>query len=108
MSIQELIELVRRKLTSLSGARSHAYLVGDVDAVDDWRACTGEDDAVESDGAGSVDSRRTDGARACYRDVVEGDSTRRDVRLRAVASNDDAIERDRARGTHARKADAGK
>jgi hypothetical protein len=35
MSIEELIELVRRKLTSLSGARSHAYLVGDVEAVVD-------------------------------------------------------------------------
>jgi hypothetical protein len=35
MSIQELIELVRRKLTSLSGARSHAYLIGDVEAVVD-------------------------------------------------------------------------
>lgn len=35
MSIQELIELVRRKLASLSGARSHAYLVGDVEAVVD-------------------------------------------------------------------------
>ena len=38
MSIQELIELVRRKLTSLSGARSHAYLVGDVEAVVDLDA----------------------------------------------------------------------
>ena len=35
MSIQELIELVRRKLTTLNGARSHAYLVGDGEAVVD-------------------------------------------------------------------------
>ena len=38
MSIAELIDLVRRKLTSLNGARSHAYLVGDVDAVVDLDA----------------------------------------------------------------------
>jgi hypothetical protein len=38
MSIQELIELVRRKLISLNGARSHAYLVGDVEALVDLDA----------------------------------------------------------------------
>lgn len=35
MSIAELIDLVRRRLTSLNGARSHAYLVGDGEAVVD-------------------------------------------------------------------------
>lgn len=35
MSIAELIDLVRRRITSLNGARSHAYLVGDSEAVVD-------------------------------------------------------------------------
>lgn len=38
MSIAELIDIVRRKLTSLNGARSHAYLVGDGEVVVDLDA----------------------------------------------------------------------
>jgi hypothetical protein len=38
VSIAELIDLVRRKLTTLNGARSHAYLVGDGEAVVDLDA----------------------------------------------------------------------
>jgi len=38
VSIQELIDLVQRKLTSLNSARSHAYLVGDVSSVVDLDA----------------------------------------------------------------------
>ena len=38
MTTQELIDLLRRKLTSLNGARSHAYLVGDEEAVVDLDA----------------------------------------------------------------------
>ena len=38
MTTQELIDLLRRKLTSLNGARSHAYLVGDGEAVVDLDA----------------------------------------------------------------------
>ena len=38
MSIAELIDLVRRKLTTLNNARSHAYLVGDGEAVVDLDA----------------------------------------------------------------------
>ena len=38
MTTQELIDLLRRKLTTLNGARSHAYLVGDGEAVVDLDA----------------------------------------------------------------------